>query len=184
MVRGIVELRTCNISGPRYVREGTMKIFKVLSIATAAAVLVGGVLIYKAHAEDPAGPRAFGRGPVFQRVVKGLGLTDDQVSKIKTELKAEKDNLVPLLKNLHETRKALRETVNQPGVAEADVRAASAKVAAVEADLAVERAKLSGKIGPILTDEQIQKVKQFQAKMDDFFIGAIKNFGEQMETQE
>lgn len=144
----------------------------------AAAIFVGGIAVYKTRAEN--GRPGFARGQIVQRIIKGLGLTDDQISKIKTQLRAEKDTLVPLLKNLHDTRKTLRDTVNQPGASEADVRAAAAKVAAVEADLAVERAKLSGKIAPILTEEQVQKAKDFQAKADDFVINALKTVGEKL----
>ena len=154
-----------------------MKMFKLLTAATAAALLVGGIFIYQAHA---ANERPGPRGPVFQRAIKELGLSDEQMGKIKAALRAEKDTLAPLLKKLHDTRKDLRETVTAPDVKEGDVRAASAKVAAVEADLAVERAKLSGKIAPLLTEEQIGKIKEFQAKADDFVIEALKKIGEKL----
>src|SRR5262249_4666675 len=109
-----------------------------------------------------------------------LELTDEQISKIKAELRAEKENIVPLLEKLHETRKGLRETI-QSGGNEAAIRAAHAKVADVEADLAVERAKLHNKIVPSLTEEQIGKAKAMEQEMDDFVMQVIKMIGERLE---
>jgi Spy/CpxP family protein refolding chaperone len=157
-----------------------MKTRNLVATTAVAALIAGGLFIYKAHAET-ARAGLGQRGPAIQRAIKELGLSDEQVGKIKSELRSEKDTLTTLLKKLHDTRKDLRETVNTPDVKEADVRAASAKVAAVEADLAVERAKLSGKIAPVLTPEQIGKIKEFQEKVDDFVIHALKTVGEKLE---
>lgn len=159
-----------------------MKTSKIIVLAGAVVLLTGGIFIYKAHAENKASG-GFPRGPVMERIIKRLDLTDDQLGRIKTELRAEKETLIPLVKNLHDTRKELRETINKSGASEAEVRAASAKVAAVESDLAVERAKLSGKIAPVLTDEQIAKIHEFQAKSDDFVIHGLKTFGERLDAK-
>jgi len=146
----------------------------------AAVLIAGGVIVLKAQAQS-AGVLA-GRGPVLQKIVKGLGLSEEQITKIKAELLAEKETLVPLLKNLHETRKGLRETIQSDGN-ETAIRAASAKVAAVQADLAVERAKLRVKIAPVLTEEQLLKVKKFEEKVDDFVLNALQNFGERLDAR-
>ena len=145
----------------------------------AAALIVGGAIVLKTQAQT-TGVLA-GRGPVLQKIVKGLGLSQEQIAKIKTELRAEKETLVPLLKNLHETRKGLRETIQSDGN-ETEIRAASAKVAAIQADLAVERAKLRGKIAPVLTEEQLLKIKKFEEKVDDFVLNALQNFGERLDA--
>lgn len=152
------------------------KIF--LTIATAAVLTLGGLTVAKLNAAPDSG-RPFGRGQILQRVVSELQLTDEQIAKIKAELRSEKEAIVPLLQKLHETRKDLRETI-QSGGNETTVRAAHVKVAAVEADLTVVRARLHGKIAPILTDEQIAKAKAFEQKMDDFVIQVIKTIGERL----
>ena len=146
----------------------------------AAALIVGGAIVLKTQAQS-AGVLA-GRGPVLQKIVKGLGLSEEQITKIRTELRAEKETLVPLLKNLHETRKGLRETIQNDGD-ETAIRAASAKMAAVQADLAVERAKLRVKIAPVLTEEQLLKIKRFEEKVDDFVLNALQNFGEGLDAR-
>jgi Spy/CpxP family protein refolding chaperone len=84
-----------------------------------------------------------------------------------------------MLQKLHETRKGLRETIQSDGD-ETAIRAAFGKVAEVEADLAVERAKLHKKIKPILTDDQIEKAKEIEAKIDDFVFDALSHLGQKL----
>lgn len=152
-------------------------------VTVAATLCAGGLVAFKAHAaERPQAGRAM-RGQFLERAKEKLGLSDDQVSQIKTQLLAEKDNLKNLITKLHDARVGLRAAIQSPDATEATVRSASAKVAAVEADLAVERLKLFGKISPILTDEQRDKVKEFQTKIDDFVDGAINRIGERLGSQ-
>jgi len=47
----------------------------------------------------------------------------------------------------------------------------------VEADFAVERAKLYGKISPVLTPDQLAKMDELQQRADDMVDGAIVGFG-------
>jgi hypothetical protein len=46
--------------------------------------------------------------------------------------------------------------------------------------LAVERAKLYGKISPVLTSEQLAKLDELQQRRDDLVDGAIAGFGRQL----
>jgi Spy/CpxP family protein refolding chaperone len=149
---------------------------KMLLCSLAAALLAGGFIATKAFAADnPEAPAM--RGKILQRIADKLDLTADQRAQIKTILLGEKDTLKPLLTSLHDSRKGLREAIRAKDASEASVRAASAKVAGVEADLAVERLKLFGKISPILTDEQRQKAADLQARADDLIDGAIARLG-------
>jgi Spy/CpxP family protein refolding chaperone len=50
-------------------------------------------------------------------------------------------------------------------------------VAGAEADLAVERMKLYGRIAPILTDEQRQKITLLEETADAFVDNAIAQIG-------
>ena len=110
--------------------------------------------------------------------MKGLNLTDDQKAQIKTILRAEKNTLQPLLSQLHAARENLRATIQAGDANETTVRAASAQVAAVEADLAVERMKIYGKIAPVLTNEQRQQISDFRQRADDFTDQAISHAAE------
>lgn len=151
---------------------------KHLLITLAAALAVGG-FICTAKAIDRPGPGRF-RGGILQRAAEKLELTEAQKTQIKSELLAEKDNLKQLLGRLHDARKDLREAIRANSATEASVRAASAKVATVQADLAVERLKLHGKIAPILTEEQKAKIAEFEARVDEFVTDALERIGDRL----
>ena len=158
----------CNVSPVACVFNVSMKNVKLLTIATAAAIIVGGLTSAPAQGtnDSAAGARP-GRGHIFQRIAKKLNLTDDQKSQIRAVWGGEKDTLKSLFGQLHDARKNLRTAIHASDANETTVRAASARVAAVEADLAVERMKLYGKIAPILTDEQRRKIAGFEQRRDD-----------------
>ena len=147
----------------------------------AAALAAGGITFSNASFAATSVPegRAALRGRLLERAKEQLGLSDDQVAQIKSILQADKDTLVDLLSRLHAARAGLRAAI-QGDAGEAGVRAASAKVAAVEADLAVARMKLHGKISPILTAEQREKLKELRARVDDFVDRALGRFSERL----
>jgi len=151
---------------------------KSLIVTLAAALAVGG-FIYQANAFERPGPGRT-RGAFLQRAAEKLDLTETQKAQIKAELKAEKDTLKQLLAHLHDARQELRDTIRASNATEASVRAASAKVADVQADLAVERLKLHGKIAPILTEEQKARIAEFEARVDDFVTDALERIGERL----
>ena len=160
-----------------------MKISKLLVVTLAAGLGVGGIFVVKAHAVERVAAQRVARGHLLERAREKLGLTDDQVAKIKTELKGEKETLKGLVSRLHDARVGLRETIQASDANESSVRSASAKVAAVEADIAVERLKIYGKISPILTPEQREKVHEFQGRLDDFLDNAINHIGDRLASE-
>jgi protein CpxP len=159
-----------------------MKTIKLLTIATAAAIIAGGLTSAPAQDTNSAAGTRPGRGQILQRIAKKLNLTDDQKSQIKAVLGGEKDTLKSLFGQLHDARKNLRAAIHANDANEAAVRAASAKVASVEADLAVERMKLYGKIAPILTDQQRRKIADFEQRFDNVVGGAIARMDERSDN--
>ena len=147
-----------------------------ITFTLAAAVTVGGVMTSWAG-ESPAG-RGRSGGFTMARAVEELGLTQDQIADIKAALADEKDNAVKLLSRLREARKGLSEAIHNADGTERSVRAAAKKVAEVEADLAVQRFKVYGKFNPILTEEQREKIKQLEERMDGFMDGIVKRMSE------
>ena len=124
-----------------------MKTSKLLVIATAAALGVGGILVFNARAEHRARQWRVGiAANIAQRVKEKLDLTEDQVSQIKVALKSERENIADLLTKLHAAHKELRATIQKPDSDENAIRGAASKVAAVQADIAVERAKVFRKV--------------------------------------
>ena len=151
---------------------------KILILTTAAAIFAGGLTL-NSLAADHAVPSAPWHGKIFQRISARLQLNDDQQAQIKTILAGEKDTLVPELSQLHDARKALRVAIQADDATEASVRKASAAVATVEANLAVERLQLYDKIAPVLTAEQRRQIAGFEQRADDFADNVIAHLGEE-----
>lgn len=138
-------------------------------LAIAIAVVIGiGVMPIVAPAymggDEPAPS-----GKHFKKMAAELGLTADQSRAIEDIFKKNRPLAEPLVKQLASERRALRALIHAETVDEAAIRAQSAKVAAVEADLAVKRAHGAQEIRKLLTPEQIQKFKVIQDKRDRRF---------------
>lgn len=157
-----------------------MKTSKWLALTLAVTILAGGSFILHAAPRKAVATEKPGRGASLQRAREKLDLTDEQVTRIKAVLKADKENLTSLISRMREARGSLRETIRKPDANETSVRAAAAKVAEVEADLAVERLKLYGKISPILTAEQHEKLHQLAAQAGDFLDGIMNRLGNKL----
>jgi Spy/CpxP family protein refolding chaperone len=91
-----------------------------------------------------------------------LGLSDEQMAKIKTEFHAQKGPLKEQSQHVKAARANLRQAI-QSGAPEAELRAAAATLGSAEGDLAVVRAALFARIKPILTPEQLAKFQELQA---------------------
>lgn len=147
---------------------------KILACSLAAALAACGLTATQAFAVDTVDTAAAGNVPAavpahgrpLQRIFQQLNLTGDQRIQIKAVFADEKDTLRPLVSALREARQDLRAAIRADDANEAAVRAASAKVAAAEADLAVERMKIYGKIAPILTGAQRQQLASLQQRAD------------------
>jgi Spy/CpxP family protein refolding chaperone len=159
-----------------------MKLSNWFEITVAVTLLVGGLTLLNAHAAERSLAQPAGQGRLLARAKEKLGLTDEQVAQIKTELGAEKETLKGLLARLHEARIGLREAIHSAGATDASVREAAAKVGAVQSDLAVERLKLYRRISPILTDDQREKVKEFETHIDEFVDRAIDRIGTRLNS--
>jgi Spy/CpxP family protein refolding chaperone len=138
---------------------------KLLTMTTAVAIIVGGLTSAPAqNPKDFSAETRPGHGRILKHLVKKLNLTGDQKTRIKAVLKADRDVLAGLAGQVREVRQNLRAAIHAHDANETAVRAASARVASAEADLAVERMKLYGKIAPILTDEQRRQVSNLESR--------------------
>jgi Spy/CpxP family protein refolding chaperone len=157
-----------------------MKMNKILILTMAAALVVGGLTITHAYAQGASENQGAFRGRFLHRIKEKLNLTPDQVTQIKTVLKADKENLTAIASKMHAARLGLRQAIRAPGATEANVRAASAQVATVEADMAVERMKLFAQISPILTQAQKDKLAEMEQHLDEFVDSAIARAGQEL----
>ena len=150
----------------------------------AAAIITAALISFNSGAAESAAPQGQGPHQWLERAKEKLGLTDQQMADLQAALDAERETAKALVLKLHDARIALREAIQSSTATESSVRAAAAKVAGVEADLAVERFKLYGKINPVLTSEQRAQVKQFQGKIDDFLDNAIVRLGHRLAAKQ
>jgi protein CpxP len=100
----------------------------------------------------------------LKKMMAAVGLSDEQKVVVKDILTQSRTGLEPVLKQLVTERRALRNLIQSESFDEAAIRSQAASVANLQADLAVERAKVYQAVLKVLTPEQIQKLKEFQEK--------------------
>jgi len=154
-----------------------MKALKYALLSTALAVAMSGMLVWNARAAQSASADGSTRGKWRERVKEELNLTDNQVAQIKAQLQSERGILLVVMKRMHEAQAGLRAEIQRPGATDASVRAAAARVSAVESDLAVERLRLYEKISPILTPDQRAKLAHMQEGIDELVGHALERAG-------
>lgn len=109
-------------------------------------------------------------------IAAALGITGTQTAQIHDILHAAQPALQPLIDSLVQGRRALHTTIQTTPVNEQAIRAQAAKVATLEADLAVQRAYLHEKIQALLTPDQIQRIRQVEAAVEKKVDNGIGRF--------
>jgi protein CpxP len=95
----------------------------------------------------------------FQKLVEKLGLTDAQQAQAKAIFEAHKLAAKPLKESLYAEKKSLHDLMHTGKFDEAAIRAESAKIAAIYADLNVNKAKVCAQFRAILTPDQLATLK-------------------------
>jgi Spy/CpxP family protein refolding chaperone len=117
----------------------------------------------------PGGPGRFGGpgGPMgmLPMLAPQLGLSDAQRDQIKAIADAHKDEWKALADRSRTARMALEDAVTGDAIDEALIRQKSAEASAVDADLAVARARAHAEVFQLLTADQKTQLKTMQAEM-------------------
>ena len=100
---------------------------------------------------------------LFKRLARKLSLTDQQKSQAQAMFTANRAQAKPLFTGLMTERRQLRTLIQSGTADEAAIRAESAKVSSLEADLAVQRAKGAKQFMALLTPDQQAKLKALRA---------------------
>jgi len=146
---------------------------KTMIAAGAAALMLAGAapLVVAEHSQPqeqrrgPGGPGGPGMrrgpgGPGFGAGFRGLDLTDDQ----KAQLKQINESHAAEFKAVRDKSRAAHEGMQQlleaDSINESAIRAKSAEIAAVEADMLILNAKIRKESMQILTAEQLAKLKE------------------------
>lgn len=93
-----------------------------------------------------------------------LNLTDAQRDQVKAIADSHRDEWKALGDRGRAAHEALQAAISADAVNESVIREKAAEVAAVEADLAVARAKAHAEVVQLLTSEQKTKLKELQAR--------------------
>ena len=140
-------------------------------LGLCGALAVAGLVSFGvAYAETPQGvgpgPAMMGPGGLrmmaLGRVLRQLGVTAEQRQQIRGILEKHRADLKPLMDQALTARRGLSDAIQAPEVNEQAIRDASAKLAAVQADLAVLGAKVRAEAFQVLTPEQRQKALELQ----------------------
>ena len=155
----------------------TLTTRRVAGLGVTAALLalaVGSALL--ASSQNTAGvPPPFRRSMAPQQGMSplaGLGLavgrldlTEEQRAQFRTIMQSHVTDWKELTDRMSKARQALNAAVAADIPDEPSIRERSAAVAAVQADLAVVRAKVRAEVFGILTPEQQERAKQMQQQM-------------------
>src|ERR1019366_3892127 len=129
-----------------------------------ALLLAGGLtaaLAPRAPAAETEPPRRF----LAERLAS-LNLTAEQTAAVKTILRNHQPTVEPLVNQVVTARRGLRDVIRATAIDETAIRAQAAKVAALETELAVQRAHLAHEIRGVLTPAQLNQLRESQVDAD------------------
>ena len=99
-------------------------------------------------------------------IMDRLNLTDAQRDQVKSVVEAHQTDMKAVGDRAFAAHQALEAAITADTVDESAIRARSADVATVEADMAVMRAQIRAEVWQILTPDQQQQAKTLQAQME------------------
>jgi len=101
-----------------------------------------------------------GPGRRMERMIEGLDLTAAQEAAVKDLFRAHHDMMWDGREQMRAARTVLHERIHSGDFDEVAIREAAAAVAAIEADRAVERARLQRQLREILSPEQMDQLRE------------------------
>ncbi len=118
------------------------------------------------------GPRGGGRGFMdghrLEHLALRLELSDGQREELREAFKARFEAGAEVRQGLFDARRALQEQIHTASFDEAAIRQAAGALAALEADMAVERARQAQKMRQILTPEQLAELEEMRGDRQRF----------------
>ena len=150
----------------------------VLGIASLLVFGVGAGLYAHPQNTNQGPPPFSGRGPgrmggpggpmgMMPMLAGQLNLTDAQKAQVKTIADSHRDEWKALGDRARTAHQALQQAVTADVVDEGLIRQRSADVAAVDADMAVARARVHAEVFNILTADQKAQAKTLQSRMQE-----------------
>jgi len=147
------------------------RVRKIVVTAGIVALMSGGaVALFAQGGPGQRGAGPFGPGGPGRRgfdagfALGQLNLSDAQKQQVQSIMQQHRQQSQPVMQRMQQAMQAQRAAIDEVPVNEAAVRQAAAALAQVEADMAVEQARMHADIFNILTVEQQQKAKQLEAQ--------------------
>ncbi|MFL6584576.1 MAG: Spy/CpxP family protein refolding chaperone [Chthoniobacterales bacterium] len=137
-----------------------------IAIALVGAIGLAGAVENNDNNADGGRPHGFRHGHGMFRALREVGVNDSQKEQIRNILRESRPTAQPLVKQLVQERKGLRDLVQSSPVNEPAIRAQAARVAQIQADLAVQRAHVADRVNALLTPDQVAKLKELRAERD------------------
>jgi periplasmic protein CpxP/Spy len=148
----------------------------LLTAATVLAVGVGGAYVFAQNTSGEPRPfagRGFGPGGPMgpfgalpPMLMQRLNLTDAQREQVKSVMDSHRDEMKALGEKAGTAHKALQAAVTADQFDESAIRSRSAEAAALDADMAVLRARIHGEVWQLLTPDQQKTAKDLQTQME------------------
>jgi Spy/CpxP family protein refolding chaperone len=108
-----------------------------------------------------------GPGGMFGPELRALDLTDAQHEQVKAIMESHREEQKAVRGKMMTARKALHDAIAADVIDEAAIRAAAGAVAALDADEAVQQARIHAEVFAILTPEQVKKAKELRTEMEN-----------------
>ena len=130
------------------------------------AVLVLGASVALAHGARHGGDGQGFQGIYSMRALDRVGATADQKAQIRIVLEKYRPETEPAVRQMIAERRALRKLIQGGAADEAAIRSQSAKVAALESDLAVTRARVAKEVRTILAADQLARLEELRTERE------------------
>ena len=154
------------------------KMFKTLLYSTLALLLAAIPASLLAAPRGPGhgfgggfGPGAdgpCGRGFIAGKIAERLDLSDGQRAEIQAIRESYREEAEGLFETMRVARLVLRGRIQSDLFDETAIREAAEQAAAVEADLAVLRAKIHSDVRQVLTPEQVAEAEAMRERVQEF----------------
>ncbi len=141
-------------------------------LKSLAVVIVALTMVSSSVGLIYAAGRGRGHGPdglPMKKLASALALSAQQKQQVKDILEENRTRMEPIMKQLGTERRVLRELVHSEAFDETAIRAQAAKVAPLEADMMVQRARMWHEVRGVLTPEQVKKLRAIQEQKERGF---------------
>jgi Spy/CpxP family protein refolding chaperone len=135
---------------------------RMMILAVLLVFATAGLVAFTPPQDEGGGKRGRALRLMFMGVFKKLDLTQDQREDIRAIVKGAIQTNKDLIKDSMQSRKELAEATFAENFDEAAVRNAFRKSAAKQEELAVLKAKVFSEIRPLLTEEQLEILKNLK----------------------